>query len=155
MNNQLFRHGILVAAVLAISLPVLAACASGPAATSAPSYTVTTMNKAGIGDYLVDGKGMTLYYFTRDTAGKSSATAQVIANWPIFYAADIVIPSNLNTSDFGSITGFNGQAQTTYKGWPLYYYIKDQTPGDTLGQGVGGVWYVINPQSVPLPASGS
>jgi predicted lipoprotein with Yx(FWY)xxD motif len=155
MKNQLSRHGILVAAVLAILLPVLAACARGPATAPAPSYTVTTMNKAGIGDYLVDGKGMTLYYFTRDTAGKSNATAPVIANWPIFYAANVVIPSNLNASDFGSITGFNGQIQTTYKGWPLYYYIKDQAPADTLGQGIGGVWYVINPQSVPLPPSGS
>jgi predicted lipoprotein with Yx(FWY)xxD motif len=155
MNKKLFRHGILAAAVLAILLPVLAACASGQTTAPAPSYTVTTVNKAGIGDYLVDGKGMTLYYFTRDTAGKSNATGQVIANWPIFYAANIVIPSSLNASDFGRIAGFNGQMQTTYKGWPLYYYIKDQAPGDTLGQGVGGVWYVVNPQSVPLPPSGS
>jgi predicted lipoprotein with Yx(FWY)xxD motif len=28
---------------------------------------------------------------------------------------------------------------------PLYYYIKDQAPGDTTGQGVGGVWYVLSP----------
>jgi predicted lipoprotein with Yx(FWY)xxD motif len=27
---------------------------------------------------------------------------------------------------------------------PLYYYIKDAKPGDTIGQGVGSVWYVID-----------
>jgi predicted lipoprotein with Yx(FWY)xxD motif len=155
MKRKLLRYGILLAGILAISLPVLAACASAPATTPAPSYTVMTMNKAGIGDYLVDGKGMTLYYFTRDTAGKSNATAQVIANWPIFYVTSIVVPSNLKPSDFGSVSGFSGQMQATYKGWPLYYYIKDQAAGDVLGQGVGGVWYILNPQSVPLPPSGS
>jgi predicted lipoprotein with Yx(FWY)xxD motif len=155
MNKKLFRHGILLTGMLAILVPVLAACASAPATPPAPSYTVMTMNKADIGDYLVDGKGMTLYYFTKDTAGKSNATAPVIANWPIFYTASIVVPSNLKASDFGTITGFNGQMQTTYKGWPLYYYIKDQAAGDTNGQGVNGVWYVINPGSVPLPPSGS
>jgi len=141
--------------MLAILIPVLAACASAPATPPAASYTLMIKNKAGIGDYLTDSKGMTLYYFTKDTAGKSNATAPVIANWPIFYAAGIVVPSNLKASDFGTITGFNGQMQTTYKGWPIYYYVKDQAPGDTLGQGVGGVWYVINPQNVPLPPSGS
>ena len=161
MRSRLLRYVVILAGILAVMLPALAACtsypASAPAQTSAPpsAPTVTTMNKADLGDYLVDGKGMTLYYFTKDTVGKSNASAPVIANWPIFYAAEVVVPSNLKASDFGAITGFNGQRQTTYKGWPLYYYIKDLKAGDTTGQGVGGVWYVINPQNVPLPPSGS
>ena len=28
-----------------------------------------------------------------------------------------------------------------YKGWPLYLWIKDTKPGDTTGDGVGGVWH--------------
>ena len=35
--------------------------------------------------------------------------------------------------------------QVTYNGWPLYYYIKDEQAGDTVGQQVGDVWYVISP----------
>jgi predicted lipoprotein with Yx(FWY)xxD motif len=31
----------------------------------------------------------------------------------------------------------------------LYYYIKDVAPGETLGQGVGGVWYVVDPDKSP------
>jgi predicted lipoprotein with Yx(FWY)xxD motif len=27
----------------------------------------------------------------------------------------------------------------------LYYYISDVAPGDTVGQGVGGVWFVVAP----------
>jgi len=29
-------------------------------------------------------------------------------------------------------------------GYPLYYYAKDEKPGDVKGQGVGDVWYVIS-----------
>jgi predicted lipoprotein with Yx(FWY)xxD motif len=157
MKRRLSRPGILLAGMLLVVLLAVTACTSAPTPPPAPAaeYTVKTMSKADLGDYIVDAKGMTLYYFTKDFAGKSSATAPVIANWPIFYAANIVVPSNMNASDFGTITGFEGKMQTTFKGWPLYYYIKDLAAGDTVGQGVGGVWFVINPQSVPLPPSGS
>lgn len=122
-----------------------------PAPAPAPSYTIKTMSKTGIGDYLVDGKGMTLYYFTKDQVGKSSANASVIANWPIFYVTSITVPSNLNASDFGAITRDDGKMQTTYKGWPLYYFVKDMASGDTLGQGVNNVWFVVNPANFPPP----
>ena len=35
--------------------------------------------------------------------------------------------------------------QVTYNGWPLYFFAGDSAPGDTNGQGQGGVWYVIDP----------
>ena len=31
----------------------------------------------------------------------------------------------------------------TVDGWPLYFFSGDATPGDTTGQGVGGVWFVV------------
>jgi predicted lipoprotein with Yx(FWY)xxD motif len=155
MKRKLSYQGILLAGIPVILLFGLIACTPAPTSTPTPSYTIMTMNKADIGDYLVDGKGMTLYYFTKDTAGMSNATAQVIANWPIFYAANIMVPSNLNASDFGTISGFDGQKQTTYKGWPLYYYINDHAAGDTSGDGVNGVWFLINPPSTPAAPSGS
>ncbi|WP_425423161.1 hypothetical protein [Siminovitchia fordii] len=34
--------------------------------------------------------------------------------------------------------------QVTYKGYPLYYFAKDQNKGDVNGQGVKDVWYLIN-----------
>ena len=51
------------------------------------------MHSATLGDYLVDGNGMTLYYFTKDSPGVSNASAAVIANWPVFYAATITSSS--------------------------------------------------------------
>jgi predicted lipoprotein with Yx(FWY)xxD motif len=35
--------------------------------------------------------------------------------------------------------------QVTYNGWPLYFFADDSAPGDVNGQGVGGVWYVLDP----------
>jgi predicted lipoprotein with Yx(FWY)xxD motif/plastocyanin len=128
-----------------------------PTATQTPSanttYTVMTSSKADLGNFLVDGKGMTLYYFTKDSVGKSTATAAILQNWPIFNPAEFVVPSSLSTADFGTITRDDGQKQATYKAWPLYYYVKDLAPGDTLGQGVGNVWFVINPEKFPPQAS--
>ena len=35
--------------------------------------------------------------------------------------------------------------QVTINGMPIYYYSKDQAAGDIMGQGVGGVWYLVSP----------
>lgn len=33
----------------------------------------------------------------------------------------------------------------TYNDIPLYYYAEDAAPGDTTGQDVGDVWYIVTP----------
>ena len=35
--------------------------------------------------------------------------------------------------------------QVTYNGHPLYYFSGDQAPGDTNGQGIGDIWFVVSP----------
>ena len=98
---------------------------------------------------------MTLYFNTNDSPGKSTVTGAILANWPAFNVANVVVPSSLNASDFSSITRDDGKMQTTYKGYPLYNFIKDQAPGDTQGQGINGVWFVVNPQNFPPTPSSS
>jgi predicted lipoprotein with Yx(FWY)xxD motif len=44
-----------------------------------------------------------------------------------------------------TITRADGSAQLTYKGMPLYFWKSDVKPGDTTGNGVGGVWSVVKP----------
>jgi predicted lipoprotein with Yx(FWY)xxD motif len=70
--------------------------------------TINTNIKSGIGTYLVDGNGRTLYWTELDSVGQSNVTGAILANWPIFYSANIVVPSSLNASDFGSITRADG-----------------------------------------------
>lgn len=111
------------------------------------ALSVNISTKAGIGTYLVDGNGHTLYWTTLDSVGQSNVTGTVLANWPIFYVANIVSASPLVASDFGSISRADGNKQTTYKGRPIYYYINDQVAGDTRGQGINGVWFAVDPSA--------
>ena len=46
----------------------------------------------------------------------------------------------------GTITRDDGSTQVTYNGWPLYYFQDDAAPGDTNGQGLGGVWFLVSPE---------
>ena len=46
----------------------------------------------------------------------------------------------------------------TYNGMPLYYWVKDLKPGDTTGQNVGKVWFIVNPSDkapANFPTSGT
>jgi predicted lipoprotein with Yx(FWY)xxD motif/plastocyanin len=105
------------------------------------------MQSATIGNYFVDEKGMALYYFTKDAADVNSCVGGCLAAWPIYYAEKLLVPAELNAADFGSFTRADGKMQSTYKGWPLYNFAKDTKAGDTLGDGVGKVWYVIQSPS--------
>lgn len=109
--------------------------------------SLSVKSKDGNVSYLVDDKGMTLYMFKKDTLNKSvcGATNGCIEKWPVFLAESVVPEVGIDTTAVGEITRDDGIKQTTYKGQPLYYFIKDKTPEDSLGQGVNNVWYVVAP----------
>ena len=44
---------------------------------------------------------------------------------------------------FKPITRPDGTTQITFYGQPLYTFSGDAKPGDTTGQGTGGVWFVV------------
>jgi predicted lipoprotein with Yx(FWY)xxD motif len=104
--------------------------------------------KEVIGNYLVDGKGMTLYYFKKDQKNKNSCTGPCLEKWPIYSGGRIQAPRGSDAGEFGEFTRADGKKQSTFKGWPLYYFAGDKAPGDTSGQGVKDLWYVINPASI-------
>jgi len=114
-----------------------------------PAYTVMVATSATLGNYLVDGAGQTLYWFTKDSVGQSACTGGCLIAWPAFTADSFVVPSALNPADFATITRTDGGTQVTYKGYPLYYWFKDTKRGDTTGQNVEKVWYVIDPAKFP------
>jgi predicted lipoprotein with Yx(FWY)xxD motif len=48
----------------------------------------------------------------------------------------------------GTVTHSDGTTQVTYKGHPLYQYIKDMATSDSYGQGIksfGADWYLLAP----------
>ncbi len=114
-----------------------------------PWYSVAVGTNATLGNYLVDERGNALYWFTKDSPGQSACSGDCLKNWPAFLAESLVVPTALNPSDFGTITRADGSSQTTYKGYPLYYWVKDLKRGDVTGQNVGKVWFVIDPAKFP------
>jgi predicted lipoprotein with Yx(FWY)xxD motif len=36
----------------------------------------------------------------------------------------------------------DGTTQVASSGWPLYRFAADKAPGDTMGDGVAGIWHV-------------
>ncbi|WP_308636818.1 plastocyanin/azurin family copper-binding protein [Paenibacillus silvisoli] len=99
-------------------------------------------NAKDVGTYLTDSKGRTLYFFTKDAADLEACQDKCLQAWPIYYADQLQIPASLNAADFGVYTRADGTKQSTYKGWPLYYFVKDAKAGDVLGENVSGVWFV-------------
>ena len=116
-------------------------------ATLAAAAMVEVKAKDGIGQYLSDDKGMTLYLFKKDTPGKSACLAVTgcLEKWPAFYVDKVETSGGVSPDAFATITRDDGKKQTTFKGLPLYYFFKDKAPGDTNGQGFNDVWYVVAP----------
>ena len=64
-------------------IPTFAAAAAFAAlASTAALAEAPTTGTTSDGPALVDGKGMTLYVFDKDTAGKSNCNGQCATNWP-------------------------------------------------------------------------
>ena len=108
------------------------------------------------GSFLVDDKGMSLYLFTKDTPNTTNCYDQCATNWPpLLTTGTPVAGEGIDATKLGTTPRTDGTMQVTYNGWPLYYYIKDTKAGDTTGQDVGDVWFLITPsgEMVVTPSS--
>ena len=100
------------------------------------------------GQYLTDEEGMALYLFTRDEPGMSNCEGDCLANWPPLLVTDggTVEIEGADEGLLSTITRSDGSTQVAFNEWPLYYWVNDAEPGDTSGQGVGDVWYLLDPE---------
>jgi predicted lipoprotein with Yx(FWY)xxD motif len=136
-----------------------AAGAGGEAATA----DVAAQLSPFVGSYLTDAAGRTLYTYGADFPGDcehlpvSNCTADCLVSWPVFDAGDRLLGAGLDDARFGSIERAEGGFQTTYMGWPLYYYKTDLTLGQLTGQGKGKLWHVaeVSLPSVVIMKSGT
>lgn len=93
---------------------------------------------------LADTSGMTLYYFTPDTATTVACTGACARNWPPLSATSGSVTGTGLSGTLSALNGANGK-QVEYNGHPLYTYMGDQGQSDATGEGVLGKWFVATP----------
>jgi len=165
-------HGWLpAAAMLAILMLVLAACAAAttaspseseaaaestaaaeseaaePSESEAATASELTVSETSAGSALAGEGGMTLYIFDNDTGGESSCYDSCATNWPPLLVEGGAEPTAGEgvTGDIGVTARTDSTVQVTYNGMPLYFFAADSAPGDATGDGVGGVWHIAAP----------
>jgi predicted lipoprotein with Yx(FWY)xxD motif len=108
--------------------------------------TVVTTATGEAGLFLTDADGMTLYLFTNDSHGVSTCSGDCLIAWPALLTdAGPVAGAGVDAALLGTTARDDGSTQVTYAGWPLYRFAGDVAPGDTTGQGVNEVWFVLSP----------
>ncbi|MCZ4245869.1 hypothetical protein [Pedobacter punctiformis] len=145
-----FKKNLLPALCLAL---VFTVSCSKKSAMDPETPIVPTPEKKGIqlatdakfGTIITDKSGKTLYFFSSDAAGIPTCTGGCETVWPLYYSADLSSDTRVNASEVGEVTRTDGRKQSTYWGYPLYYYQNDAAAGDVKGDGVGGIWFVAKP----------
>jgi predicted lipoprotein with Yx(FWY)xxD motif len=140
-----------IAVIIAGTAVVLASLTT--AAFASPSVSVAS--SASIGHaILTDDRGMTLYHLTRDQNGVSGCYDECAAAWPPLLVDAIPAVQDTALGQNLALSARNdGTQQLTYQGQPLYYFAGDSQPGDTNGQGSGGVWFVLDAPGAPAPST--
>ena len=145
--------------VMAVIAVVVATGCGGSGDPATQGQTLTVAHSSTVGSHLVDGAGRSLYYFAKDLpagGGKAAASAcggsasdatACVHNWPVFHI-DNPVPQGISASDIGELDRGDGVKQTTYRGFPLYYFGGDAAAGEVKGDGAKGagqvpVWFVV------------
>jgi len=124
-----------------------------PTATTALAAADVNVASSSLGDILVDSEGLTLYIFTNDSAGTSTCVDACAQAWPPLTATSVSVGEGLTEGDFALIARPDGTQQLAVADQPLYRFAGDSTPGDTAGQALNSVWYVVAPDGTPIEVS--
>jgi predicted lipoprotein with Yx(FWY)xxD motif len=158
---------VLVLAVALVASVGLIACGGDDDETTTAAETTTENAAAGggggagaaqvdvddnseLGQILVDGDGMTLYLFEKDTsADASTCSGECAKAWPpLTTKGEPRAGSGVDASSLTTFTRDDGTTQVAYGDWPLYYYAGDQAPGDITGNDLdqfGAEWFAVTP----------
>jgi len=125
------------------------ATTSSASAAGGSALKVTTKHSK-LGTILAAGpKQMTVYLFEGDQGSKPNCDSACAKAWPpLTTSGNPSAGGRASSSDLGTTMRSDGTEQVTYKGHPLYYFIKDKDDGDAYGQGAhafGADWYVVAP----------
>jgi len=126
--------------------PPAATPTTGGSSSSAVIQTATATVKGKSQPVLTNTHGMTLYYFTADSATQSACSGSCAQTWPplLFTGSGGPTSSASLTGTLSIQTDANG-SQVEYNGHLLYTYSGDTAPGQTNGEGLFGKWFVATP----------
>lgn len=160
---------IVLSALVAVIVAGCGSSASGTSKTatateaSGSPSTVSTRTAKGAsvgtamgphGTYLVGPSGRALYLWVADANGWSNCLGRCAEVWPpLLTAGSPVASGSAVAADLGTTTRSDTTQQVTYKGHPLYYFITDQLPGSTHGQGsdgFGAKWWLLTPAGAAM-----
>lgn len=127
--------------------------------------TVSVGQNVKLGSFLTDADGNALYLFVNEemlgadpdmgaermTSGVRSEAApcadKCLEFWPPLTGTEVQAGEGVD-AELLYLADFGGMQMVVYDGWPLYYFAKDEKPGDTNGQGAGkdpNIWYLVSP----------
>jgi predicted lipoprotein with Yx(FWY)xxD motif len=128
--------------------------AAGTGASDDASASVTDLpglsvrNDPKLGEHVVDGKGMTVYVFSKDVAWPdiiTACTGECLDKWPIVAPVDVNDTVGIQKKGYMVFDRPEGTKQQTINCFLLYTFANDKVPGDIKGQGVGGTWHAVSP----------
>ena len=132
--------------------PEASASPDAPADKAPPSDVKLTDELVGkklprMGKVVTDQDGWVLYRFDKDSADppQSNCVDKCAQVWPPALTDGNPQLQGVSDDKVGTVTRQDGTRQLTIGGWPVYRYIGDKKPGQWKGQGVGGTWFVVDP----------
>ncbi|WP_431774162.1 SCO0930 family lipoprotein [Streptomyces cucumeris] len=115
------------------------------AAGTDESLQLMVNNNAELGKIIVDGKGMTVYRFNKDSAWpmKTGCLGACLDTWKPVKAVNTSKVAGLDATKVTSFTRPDGSKQAAFDCWLLYTFTGDTKPGDINGQGKAGQWFAV------------
>jgi len=108
--------------------------------------TATAMVSGTSKTILTNAQGMTLYYRTTDIPPTTVCSGGCASAWPPLLVSGSSTPtSTASLSGKLSVQADANGNQVEYNGHPLYTFSGDTAPGQTTGEGIGGIWHVCTP----------
>lgn len=138
---------------ISILLTALSSCSKDSTPVADEKKGIQIREDSKFGKILTDNKGRTLYFFAKDSKGLSNCSGGCPGIWPIYHSSDPSSDLNLDKALVGEIIREDGSKQTTYRGWPLYYYASDVASNDIKGDAVQKIWYVAKPDYLLMLAN--
>lgn len=133
------RTALVLMLVLILGAAVLMA-----GCTRTQPLSVQLSDHPTYGKILTDSNGRSLYVIARDipNTGIIADLGDVSRFYPPFFAESMPGGRGIDTTEFGILTRPDGSKQTTYRGWPLYYYLNDRAAGDAKSQGANNITFL-------------